>query len=461
MPKPVHTDITELKIPVSKLEMGMHVVRLDRPWLETDFLIQGFVVHDEETIHALASQCDYVFVEARFETRDIDEHNKQDLTTKKQGFFSRLTRRKPQKIQTPTKQPTKHGIQRPPLKHKKITYSNRIRTERELPVAKTAYASAKTTVKSIMNGVRLGRMIDMNQARSTVDEVVDSILRNPDALTCLVKLKNKDEYTAEHSLNVCILTATFARHLGHEEADVRQAALCGLLHDVGKARVPDEILNKEGRYTAEELDVMKEHPTHGRDLLMEMDTSDLIAVDVAYSHHERLDGNGYPRGLFGPHISYFSKMVAITDCYDAITSTRVYDGARASMEALDIIYKCRGRQFDAQLAIEFIKCIGIYPPGSIVEFTNGEVGIIVSSQEKNKLRPRVWLVRDANKSEGYNRMVDLHAKDVDPKGQPYVIAHELPNGAFGVDLKEYVKRGLVLSTPHKDLDIDFDDFPQI
>lgn len=439
----------------------MHVVRLDRPWLETDFLIQGFVINDEETLQALVSQCHYVYVEARLETLSIEKHKKPYLPSLQRFFLNRVSRSKTVKVPTPTKLPTKEGIQRPPLPHQKITYSNRIRTEQELPVAREAYSSAKNTVRSIMEGVRLGRMIDMNQARKTVDGVVDSILRNNDALACLIKLKEKDEYTAEHSLNVCILTATFARHLGHEEADVRQAALCGFLHDLGKARVPLEVLNKVGRYTAEELEVMRAHPAHGRDLLMEMESTNLVAMEVAYSHHERLDGKGYPRGLFGPHISYFAKMVAITDCYDAITSARVYDGARASMEALDIIYKCRGSQFDPQLAIEFIKCIGIYPPGSIVEFTNGEVGIIVASQEKNKLRPRVLIVLNAQKEDLQNKMVDLHAGDLDDRKEPYLIAHELPNGAFGVDLKEYLRRGLVLGSAVKELDINFDDFPKI
>lgn len=259
----------------------------------------------------------------------------------------------------------------------------------------------------------------------------------------LTKIKRKDEYTAEHSLNVCVLTATFARFLGHNDDEIRQLALCALLHDVGKSKIPSEILNKEGRFTDEEFEIMKQHTTFGRDLLINIKDADRIAIDVAHAHHERMDGSGYPRGLKSHQIPYYAKVVALADCYDAITSSRCYDGARASMEALDIIYKCRGVQFDEELALEFIKCIGLFPPGAIVELSNGEVGIIISTRDDNKLRPKLLVVRNTAKQPCKERVVDLAN---DASFSEVKILREVPNGTFGVDIRVYLKKGLVIDT---------------
>lgn len=439
---------TEVMIPVGDLKLGMHVVRLDRPWTETDFLIQGFIINQPEVIDSLVQQCDFVYIEGRSVTQlaptksSISERRKE-----KAGLFARLT--------SPMKQPAdqhtdKKLIKRshsdgPPQGKKKVVYINKISTEKAISSAKLAYSSAKRTVQSIMDGIRIGRMIDMNEARETVNTIVDDILKNKDALAWLTKIKNKDDYTAEHSLNVSILSATFARHLGHDVADIKKIALGGLLHDVGKARVPNEILNKEGRFTDEEFDIMKQHPLFGRNLLISMPKKDHSSIDVAHCHHERIDGNGYPRKLAADQIPYFAKIVAITDAYDAITSSRCYDKGRASMEALDIIYKCKGTQFDAELALEFIKCIGIYPPGAIVELKNGEVGIVIATHEKNKLKPRILLVLDNNKKKQTQKIVDLNLNIADSSGQPLQIAYELTNGSHGVWLEEYLQRGLLLN----------------
>lgn len=441
-------EFTEVMIPVGELELGMHVIRLDRPWSETDFLIQGFIINDPDIIDALVQQCDFVYIEGKSIAES--EHSKGSIPApraEKKGFFSRLTpgaSSAKKKETQPLIKKQQSGKDGPPRGNKKISYINKISTEQALPSAKLAYSSAKRTVESIMDGIRIGRMIDMNEARETVNNIVDDILKNKDALAWLTKIKNKDAYTAEHSLNVSILSATFARHLGHDEVDIKRIALGGLLHDVGKAKIPTEILNKEGRYSEEEFAIMKQHPLFGRNLLMSMAKKDHSSIDVAHCHHERVDGQGYPRKLDVSQIPYFAKIVAITDTYDAITSSRCYDNGRASMEALDIIYKCKGSQFDAELAVEFIKCIGVYPPGSIVELKTGEVGIVIETHEDNKLKPRILLVRDRNKVEKPQKIIDLNLNLKDKSGNTIQIAHELINGAHGVWLEDYIKRGLLL-----------------
>lgn len=416
-------EIVETRIPTTRLELGMHVIRLDRSWLETDFPIQGFVVACREDIEALQAQCEYVYIEGR---RAYTLEARQ--TGKADG--RRATRK------AAVAAPRKAGIR----------YINKIGFDAELGTASASLRQTRALARDIITSVRLGMVIDANRCRAVVSDVVDSVLRNNQALLWLTQIKHKDDYTSEHSLNVCVLAATFSRHLGLERPEIERLALCGLLHDVGKIRVRDEVLNKDGPYTQQEFEEMRRHPVHGRDILMSVSGLDPIAVDVAYSHHERPSGKGYPRKLNAQQISYYAKIISVVDAYDAITSNRCYDRARSSKTALDIIYRCRGEQFDEELALSFIQCIGIYPPGAIVEMTNGEVGIVLQANPTTRLRPRVLLVRDPQKAPNRERVVDLAAGDRDGEGKPYAIARELPNHSHGVDLETYLAKGLVLSS---------------
>jgi len=407
-------DIIETEIPVSQLAIGMHVVRLDRPWEDTDFLLQGFILQTEEDVLAVQQQCETVIVEGRVQVAP---------TTERQTPASRR--------KTSVKTGRSVAAQQPSaVSKRKVTYVNKVDASREMATARMHYADAKAMAKNIMSSLRLGRTLEMNQIHQVVDDCVDSVLRNDNALLLLTKIKNKDEYTAEHCINVSILSAAFAKHLGLLEGEIRTLALCGLLHDVGKMRIDDEILNKPGALTPEEFAVMKNHTTFGRDVLAALPRLAHAAVDVAYSHHERMDGKGYPRGLSGQQIPLFAKIVGLVDTYDAITSSRVYDKGRASMEALQIIHRNKGAQFDAELAVEFIRMVGVYPPGSIVEMTNGEVGIVVATHPTSKLKPRVLLVRDANKRPMATfREANLLNQAQDSSGQPYKIAREVPDEA--------------------------------
>ncbi|MEO9749945.1 MAG: HD-GYP domain-containing protein [Marinobacter sp.] len=423
-------DIIETEIPVSQLQIGMHVIRLDRPWEDTDFLLQGFILQTEEDVLAVQQQCEKVTVEGKvhvvpepFERSPVPESRRK--TYGKSG-------------------PSDNSQTSSSIPKRKVTYVNKVDASREMSAARMSYTEAKATAKNIMSSLRLGRTLEMNHIHQVVDSCVDSVLRNDNALLLLTKIKNKDEYTAEHCINVSILSAAFAKHLGLLEGEIRTVALCGLLHDVGKMRIDDEILNKPGALTPEEFAVMKNHTTFGRDVLAAMPRLAHSAVDVAYSHHERMDGKGYPRGLSGHQIPLFAKIVGLVDTYDAITSSRVYDKGRASMEALQIIHRNKGAQFDAELAVEFIRMVGVYPPGSIVEMTNGEVGIVVATHPTSKLKPRVLLVRDANKQPlATFREANLLNEAQDSAGQPYKIAREVPDESFGIVMKDFIEQGIL------------------
>ncbi len=421
-------DIVETEIPVSQLAIGMHVTRLDRPWEDTDFLLQGFIIQNDEDLLAVQTQCETVFVEGRVDVTAPFE---------KSSGVSRSGSKKAARTRNPGSLP-----------EKRVTYINKVDTNRELARARAHYGHAKETAKNIMSGIRLGRMLDLNDIRQTVDETVESVLRNENALLLLSKIKNKDDYTAEHCINVSILSAAFGKHLGLLEGEIRTLALCGMLHDVGKMRIDDAILNKPGALTPEEFGIMKKHATYGRDLLAAMPTLEHAAVDVAHFHHERMDGKGYPRGLPSQQIPVFAKMVGLVDTYDAITSARVYDKGRASMQALQIIHRNKGTQFDEELAVEFIRMIGVYPPGSIVELENGEVGIVVANEKASKLRPVILLVRDADKRAiTPYRQINLADNVRDLSGQLYRIAHEVPDGTYDIVMSDFIERGFLSTRP--------------
>ncbi|WP_100638944.1 HD-GYP domain-containing protein [Marinobacter salexigens] len=428
-----YVELIETQVDVADLEIGMHVIRLDRPWEDTDFLVQGFIINDMAELHALRRQCEFVVIQGVAE-KHREPVEKITGSNRLSGFFKRNKKTAPAKAGH--------------VPRRRVSYINQVSVGRELQTATMRFEEAQGTAKSIMSGLRVSRALDINNARAVVNDCVESVLRNESALMLLTRIKNQDEYTAEHCINVSILAAAFGKHLGMIRGEIQNLALCGMLHDVGKTRIPNEVLNKPGRLTSEEFDLMKNHAVHGRTILMSTGAALNTAVDVAFSHHERIDGKGYPRGLPAEKIPYFAKIIALVDTYDAITSKRVYQKALASMHALEIIHKNRGTQFDAELADEFIQMIGVYPPGSIVEMMNGEVGIVVESDPDHKLKPKVLMVQDASKIFLPSPSVlDLKAMPEDGAGVVYHISREVPDGTYGIVLKDYVKEGLIVTAP--------------
>ncbi|WP_077529959.1 HD-GYP domain-containing protein [Vreelandella utahensis] len=413
------TEPVEIRVSVTELQLGMTVTRLDRSWLETNFPVQGVVIRHAADIQALQEQCRYVYVEG------------QEVSDNRSSRFGvRNSRRKRQVPRLTT-----------------------VDIEAEMPSAREAFEQTRALAEEIMESARLGHTIDARRARTVVRACVDSVMRNQGALQMLLQVRSKDDYTAEHGLNVCIMAALFGRHLGLLSGEIEKLALSGLVHDVGKMHVPTEILRKPDSLTDEERRVMEQHTEHGRRLLMSVKGLDPSAVDVAHAHHERMNGTGYPRGLLAHQIPYFAKLIAIVDAYDAITSHRVYERAQSSKEALEAIYQGRGDQFDEDLAIEFIQCIGVYPAGSIVALNSGEVAIVITTYALNRLRPRVLVVRDPDGNPCRQRVVDLRRRDEHRPGMPYQINRELPLGSHGIDLRVFTEEGLELHNEEPDPEV--------
>ena len=396
------------KIHISDLKIGMFVSKLDRDWLDTPFLMQGFVVETLEDIDLVAQYSEHVWVDKLVvEWIPSESRALADSTNKRT---------------------TKYQI--------------KIDAKQEHSQALSTYKKARRLTKTLLDELRLGTVIDVDQAKETVNDCMYSILRNPDALIWMSRMRNEDEYTAEHCLNVCILAIAFGRHLGMEEIELQKLGICGLLHDVGKMRVPPEILNKPDQLTEKEFNIIKAHSIHGRNLLMSSAGIPDIAVDVAYSHHEKVDGTGYPRKLSAGGISDYARIITIVDAYDAMTAHRCYSRAKPSTEALKTIFKDRGTHFDERLALEFIKCIGLYPPGSLVELINGLVGIVLQTNLKYRHLPKIIVIKNLEGELEKEIILDLGDIEQKKLDKTYLIKRALIDGEYGVKLMDYKERGL-------------------
>jgi putative nucleotidyltransferase with HDIG domain len=259
----------------------------------------------------------------------------------------------------------------------------------EIEHAKKLCAKGKAAVSTMFQEARMGQAVNTANAYSLVEEISSSVMRNPDALISLARLKNKDDYTYMHSVAVCALMIALAQKLKLDEKQTRDAGMAGLLHDIGKMMISQEILDKPGKLTDEEFLAVKEHPVEGHQLLLEVDGITEGALDVCLHHHERIDGNGYPHQLKGDEISLFARMGAVCDVYDAITSDRAYKSGWEPSESLRRMAEWSGSHFDPTVFQAFVKCIGIYPTGTLVRLKSGRVGVVIEQSDNSLLSPRI------------------------------------------------------------------------
>ena len=407
--------IEETKINAKDLQIGMYVSRLDRPWLETTFLFQGFELKTTDDIKEVQKQCGYVFVDVSKQVKNV--RNAVKATPYSKGWIE--TRKAPPK---------------------KTSFSQ------EFTYAESVYHKTGSLVKSFMEHVTLGRTINVEIAKKAVAECVKSIINSPDALMWLTQLKNVDEYTSQHSMNVCIFSIALGRQLDLSEPELEDLGLCGMMHDMGKMKVPIHILNKPGRLEPEELAIMQSHPTLGQKLLIPSHGLPGCVIDAAYGHHERLDGKGYPRKLTAERVAPYTRIVTIADMYDALSSDRVYKKGKTHLESIKIMTQASGGQLDPSLVIKFIESLGIYPPGNLVELSDGEVAVVIESNPVKKLKPKITMLLDENKKRIKPRLVDLSKIDLDASGQTYAIKRMVRPEDYDIDINLLYKMGLVTNS---------------
>jgi HD-GYP domain-containing protein (c-di-GMP phosphodiesterase class II) len=263
---------------------------------------------------------------------------------------------------------------------------------KEIEMARVVQREAQVVIRDIMQDVRLGKNIESDRVKRVVNNMIDSIFSNQAALASLTRIKDYDEYTFVHSINVCILCLTLGRHLNLSREELEQMGIGALLHDVGKMKIPPHILNKPGTLTEEEFNEVKKHPLYTMEVLEKAHGIPEASKQVALQHHERYNGRGYPRGLRGEQIGRFGQIAAIIDVYDAITADRVYKKAIPLHEGIRMIYQGIKEDFNQLLVEHFIQCVGIYPAGTLVLLDSEEIGIVCAVNPGKLLRPNVMLI---------------------------------------------------------------------
>lgn len=408
---PKGTRLTRRRLDAWQLKIGMYVCEVDRPWRETPFLFQGFPLLTVDDIQAVQACCQYVFIDELQQVQVSPEH-------------------------APTS-----SHRRKPLSH-------------ELQQARHCQQASTRLIDHVFSSILQGHQIDLPACREVVRENFDSLLRNESALLWLTRIKSQDEYTSQHCIAVSIMAMGFGHHLGLGRAALEQLGLCGLLHDVGKIRVDQNILNKPDKLTQEEFEHIKSHAHLGFELLRQHQDLAAIVSQTAQGHHERLDGKGYPQRLNADQIPYFTRIISVIDCFDAITSHRVYDRARSVKDAFKVLMDERDAQFDAELVMRFIEWMGIFPVGTLVELHTGEVGVILEKHPRLQLRPKVAVLIDSEGQPCPPRFLDLAKICVDADSQPYRITACLPDGALGLNMADPQVRALVDSAQLAELDDD-------
>ena len=415
--------LNTLKISTNDLDIGMFVSGLDRPWLETPFLTQGFLIESPTDIERLREYCEFVLVDSR-RSRQRDALGRKSIQQKR----APMPERKPDGRPRVSVERIFEGRTIRP-------YQDRSDWEEEHPRAQQALNGLVEDINEIFEQVSDGGKLNVIKLRKSVEPIVDSISRNPDACLWVARLKQHDQYTYQHSLGAAIWSVSLGRQLGLPRHDLRSLAMGCMLMDVGKLRVDPDLLQAERELTQEEAAQMAGHVSYGLEMIQESGMMNQDVIDMVAHHHERYDGTGYPNGLSEDEIPAFARIAAIVDTYDAITSKRKYARAISPSDAIKLLYQSRDADFQAELVEAFIQAVGIYPAGTLVELSSGEVGVVVAEYRARRLRPKVMVLLDADKNSlQESKMVDLHAQGGGEESQALKISKSLEPDAYGIDL---------------------------
>lgn len=390
------------KIAVTDLEIGMYVSELDRPWLETPFLFQGFVIRSGEELDTLRRHCRVVTVD----TRGEDEH--------------------------PAVAPAA------PLRPRRPAEAVR-ELKAEMKQASGIHHAVFESIESAMGTLRQSGKLDLRRLEAAVEPMVASVLRNPAAMSCLMRIRRKGGYLYSHSLASSVWAAVLGREIGLDREALRAVALGAMLLDVGKTRLPEAVLGKPGKLDAAELALVRRHVEYSLDLLKEAGEADPRVVEMVAHHHERYDGSGYPAGLRGTTIPVYGRMAGIVDTYDAMITSRPYASTQSSYGALRQLRALANIEFQSELVDQFTQAIGMFPTGTLVLLNTGEVAVVTAQSRIRRLRPEIMIILDADKQPlAEFRVVDLNqiSPTADDPSSLW-IESGLEPGAYGVDPAEY------------------------
>ena len=393
----------------------MYVTRLDRPWLGTSFPLEGLMIGSEEDIAKVQRLCHFVHVDAaRGKSPDTRYVllGASDLMEKARGHDAIADLRR-------------------------TNWEHKSEFDAELPAAEKAHQSLESGIAEVMLDLQNGRDLDLKKLKDGVEAMVDSITRNPAAFIWLKAIKRKSDYAYQHALGCSVWAASFGRHLGMNRSELSELALSGLLFDVGKMRLPSELLAKTTVFDAADHELMHTHVQHSIDILNVTPGVPARIIEAVASHHERHDGSGYPNGLHGNEIPMFGRILGLIDVYDAMTSVHPYAASRSPHQTVMELYQARDELFQSELVEQFIQTCGVYPSGSLVELSDGRVGVVTAVHDLKRLRPSLMILLDAEKTPLKEfQSIDLSWTHEDADGNALNIKRGLPEGAYGIDPTE-------------------------
>lgn len=425
-----------LRVDVEKLEIGMYVTELDRPWLDTPFLFQGFLIRDSEDIDELQRHCSHVFVDFEQSDADLDDRALRQAASATSGDTGRslpgYPRAAPVVKATPPTVAGEHD------QHRSVYTDIRV-LRRELAEARDEHDQATILIREVMDNLKSGGKLDVDTARKAAQPIVDSVMKSPSAMTLLVRMREAGDYLYTHSVSSAIWATVMARHIGMPKEATEAAGLGAMLLDIGKTRVPQELLARPGPLSEEEMAVVRLHVEHGARILEESAGIDPLVMAMVNTHHERHDGSGYPQGLSGQQIPIHGRIGGIVDYYDAVTSRRPYAAARSTYDCLRSLNRLAGSGFQAEMVEQFIQSIGFFPPGTLVQLNDESIAVVIAQNRRRRLKPEVLLIMDPER----NLLRDFSLIDLQMPvrsnwtDEPLYIDKGLEPGSYGIDPSEF------------------------
>ena len=398
------------RIPISALKVGMYITDLNNDWIPHNTQRKKGVIKREETIEKIRRMgVQYVYIDV---SRGADCQDSEPA--------AHVDQRNETALQNA-------GALKP-------GYTPKAPLAEEIVIAQQVHSQAQSLVGSFMTNVKIGGAIDVAPIHQLADELQNSVLRNANALSCLGRIREKDNYLLEHSVNLSVLMSLFGHYRNLSQDVLHQTIVGALLHDIGKILTPDEVLHKPGRLTAEEFEVMKLHARHSRDILASTEGIGEITVITAAQHHEKLDGSGYPEGLKGDEITEYGRMVAITDVYDAITADRVYHKGLTPTQGLKKLLEWSGDHLDPTLVKQFIRCVGLYPIGSLVLLESGKLGVVIETNESDQRLPVVRVMYNTK----FRMPVTVHTIDLSRPGNQDRIVRAVDPDDYKLDIRKFL-----------------------
>jgi len=397
-------------IGVDEVQRGMYISKLDRPWIETPFPLQGFFIRDLKDIDLLRRFCSEVWVD-----------------------IARSRVEAPPVVHAPD--PVRPSRAEPAAaKRRPQVYRTTVSMPQEVSASRKLHTEISSSVAQVYTGFQGGRSVDINDTQEKAARMVDSVIRNPDAMVWLSRVRDADSYSYNHALRCSIWAIVFGRHLGISKKTLDNLALGTLMMDLGKAKLPAGLLAKRGILTGAERLELRRHVDYSLEIIAGMPGMPDQVVQIIAEHHERYDGTGYPKQLAGRDISPLGKIAGLVDTYDAMTSERPYARGLSSVEAVSKLYELRGTEFQAQLVEEFIQAIGVYPTGSLVHLSSQQVGVVIAQNQDRRLRPKLLVLLDSDKKVlPKPRYLDMMTVTHDDRGEPLRILTSLLPGSYGVD----------------------------